>query len=60
MAVYEKKLGLMEKMIVMVFSILERTIMKKRMFKIVINLLNRMKFYYVTKLITPDMMELIG
>ncbi|MBD3227785.1 MAG: hypothetical protein GF329_06320 [Candidatus Lokiarchaeota archaeon] len=56
MAVYEKKLDLTEKLIVKFFDIIERTILKRFMFKLTINLLNRIHLYYITSLIDPEMM----
>lgn len=60
MAVYEKKLDFMDKIIVKFFDIIERTILKKTMFRLTINLLNRIHLFYITSLIDPGMMELIG
>lgn len=56
MAVYEKKLDFTEKLIIKLFDIVERTLLKKMLFRLTLNLLNRIHLYYITKLIDPEML----
>jgi len=60
MSIYSKKLDFISKIIVWSMFIIEKTILKKRIFKIVINLLNRIPLYYFTRYIDPKYIELIS
>ncbi|MHA1271442.1 MAG: hypothetical protein ACTSPY_16740 [Candidatus Helarchaeota archaeon] len=60
MAVYEKKMDLTTRLIVKGFDLLERTLMKKRMFRMVINVVSKMHMFYITKAIDPELLERLG
>jgi len=60
MAVYEKKNGLLIRLVIKFFDLIERTIMRKRIFRLIIIILNKFRIYYIFKLIDLNLLELNG
>ena len=60
MAVLDRKEDLMTKITVKVFDVIERILLGKRVFKLIILLLNKLHLNYITKYFSMDMMESLG
>jgi len=60
MSKFENSLDFQKRILVKMVYIIERTILRKNIFRLVIKILNRFHLYYFTRLIDPAMMEIIG
>lgn len=56
MAVLDRKEDLMIKITAMLFDVIERMLLGKRLFKLIISLLNKLHLNYITKYLQMDML----